>query len=171
MAGSRSARKNLVFWIFAAAFVAAASSFLFWAEPLFLAGRGAQAQLQARAARLRAGPAEKIVPEVGRLVMEFLDASKHASRVEVKIDEAGEGRLAFTLTVPWSVSSGKLHRRRGETTARLAASLLRRAGMNQTGVAVRVRRKRADAGGSEPAGRAFYEPGLGRVSWRGPGDS
>jgi hypothetical protein len=169
--GSFDPRNNSFFWIFAAIFVVLTAFFLFWAQPLFLGGGGAQSQLRARAARLRAAPPGAAAAEVGRLVKSFLDASKHASRVEVTVEEASPGRLAFTLTVPWAVSSGKIHRRRGETTARLAASLLKSAGVAQTGVEVRVRRMRKSAGGSEPAGRAAYYPVSEKVTWRVPGDS
>ncbi len=171
MIGSFLPRNNYIFWIFAAIFLAATSLFLFWAQPLFLGGGSAQSQLRARAARLRTAPPGAAAAEIGRLIKSFLDASKHSSRVEVSVDEASAARLAFTLIVPWSVSSEKLHRRRGETTARLTASLLKSASAAQTGVEVRIRRKRKLTDESDPAGRAVYDPASEKVTWRGPDGS
>ena len=170
MAGVPPARKKMFFWLLAAVFAALVSIFLFWAEPLFLAEKGAQAQLQARAARLRGGPPDTAVSGVGRLVKDFLDASKHASRMEVKIEEASASRLWIILTLPRSALSEKLLRRRGKTTARLAASLLKSAGAAGVGVVVRMRRRKAAAGQSEPAGVASREPGSEAVIWRARGN-
>ncbi len=170
MAGASPVRKKIFFWLFAAIFVALVSVFLFWAEPLFLKEKGAQAQLQARAVRLRGGPPGAAVSGVGRLVKNFLDASKHASRMEVKIEEASASRLGITLSLPRSALSEKLLRRRGKTTVRLAASLLKSAGVAGVGVVVRLRRRGADASQSEPAGVASREAGSGAVVWRARGN-
>lgn len=170
MAGTPPVRKKIFFWLIAALFAALVSVFLFWAEPLFLKEKGAQAQLQVRAARLRAGPPGAAVQGVGRLVKDFLDAASHASQMEVRIDETSASRLGMTLIVPRSMRSEKLLRRRGKTTVRLAASLLKSAGVKQPGVVVRVRRRKAAAGRSGPAGVASREPGSEAVIWRARGD-
>ena len=170
MAGASPVRKKISFWLIASLFVALVSVFLFWAEPLFLREKGAQAQLQVRATRFRGGPPGAAVSGVGRLVKDFLDASGHASRMEVKIDEASASRLGIILTLPRSALSEKLLRRRGKTTVRLAVSLLKSAGAVGTGVVVRLRRRKAAAGRSEPVGVASREPGSEAVTWHARGN-
>ena len=159
------APKKIFFWLFAGVFVALVSVFLFWAEPLFLKQKGAQAQLRARAASLRGGPPSAVVSDVGRMLKDFLDASKHASRVEVKVEEATASRLGITLSLPRSARSEKILRRRGKTTVRLAASLLESAGIAGVSIVVRIRRRKTAAGQSEPAGAASRESGSGAVIW------
>ena len=169
MRGLFSRRKDLLLWIFAAAFLGLFTIFLFRGESLFLSGTGVQARLRARAARLREEPAEKAARAIGLEIKAFLDASKHASQVVVRIDEAGAERIVFTLTVPWTVGSAKLHRLRGETTARLAASLLKSAGAARVAVVVKLRRRRIRGGESDLVGQAVYAPGPGKVDWRAGG--
>jgi hypothetical protein len=170
MAGTPPARKEIFFWLLAAIFVALVSVFLFWAEPLFLKEKGAQAQLQASATRLRAGPPGAAVSGVGQLVKSFLDASKHASRMEVNIEEASASWLRITLSLPRSALSEKILRRRGKTTVRLAASLLKSAGATGVGVVVMMRRRGAAAGQSEPVGVASRESGSKAIIWRAQGN-
>ncbi len=162
-------RRDVPLWIFAAVFVAAFAIFLFWSEPLFLGRIGAKARLQERAARLRAAPPAEAAASISRMAKDFLDASKHVSEIEVSIDEASSRRIAYTLVVPWSEKSAKLHYRRGITTARLTAALLKSAGAGRVAVVVNVRRKRMSSGESDPAGRASYDPVAGKFGWRPPG--
>ena len=155
-------------WIFAVVFLAIFAVFLFWAEPLFLGRAGVKAHLMKRAARLGPAPPGEAAVAISRMVKSFLDASKHASQVEVRIDEASSGRIAYTLILPWSEKSVKLHRRRGGTTARLTAALLKNAGADRVVVVVNVRRKKINSGESEPAGRARIEPEAGKFEWTPP---
>ena len=152
-------------WIFAVVFLAVFAVFLFWAEPLFLGRVGIKANLMEHAARLRPAPPGEAAVAISRMVKSFLDASKHTSEVEVRIDEASSGRIAYTLILPWSEKSVKIHQRRGGTTARLTAALLKSAGAGQVVVAVNVRRKKINSGKSEPAGQARIDPGAGKFEW------
>jgi len=166
-----SRRKNFAFWIIAVHILGAVTIILFWGEKLFLSETGAQAYLQNRIAKLRGGPVEKSVGLIGREIKRFLDASRHLNQVEVRIDEAGTNRIVFTLTVPWAEKSSKLHQRRGKTTARLVASLLKSAGAERTAVIVKIRRKRILDGGIDPVGRTVYVAESGKVHWFAPGVS
>ncbi len=159
-------RNNAPFWISSVVFLAAFVIFLFWAEPIFLNRLGVKAHLMERAARLRPAPPGEVSVAVSRMVKNFLDASKRVSEVEVRIDEATSGRIAYTLIVPWSEKSVKLHQRRGRTTAHLTAALLKSAGAGRVVVVVNVRRKKIKSGGSEPAGRARINSESGNFEWK-----
>ena len=161
-------RKDVPLWIFAVVFMALFAFFLFWAEPLFLGKSGVKAHLMERAVRLRSAPPEKSASAISQMVKSFLDASKHASEIEVRVDEASSSRIAYTLLLPWSEKSEKIHRRRGGTTARLTAALLKSAGANTVAVVVTVRRKKGSSGGSEPAGQARVDPKSGKSEWIPP---
>ncbi len=159
---------NAPFWIFSVVILAAFVVFLFWAEPIFLNRLGVKAHLMERAARLRAAPPGEVSAAISRMVKSFLDASKRVSEVEVRIDEASSGRIAYTLILPWSEKSAKLHKRRGRTTARLTAALLKSAGASRVVVVVNVRRKKIKSEGSMPAGRARIDPEAGKLEWKPP---
>jgi hypothetical protein len=162
-------RKDYPVWIAGGLFAVLAAAFFYWGVPLIVSGTGAQAHLRARAARLRGAPPGKAAAEVARIVKGFLDLSKEANQVEVRIDEAGADRIALTLIVPWSMSAPKVHRRRSGAAARLTVALLKSAGAEQVGVSVNVRRKCTSPGASDPAGRTLYRPRSGVFEWRGAG--
>ncbi len=143
--------------------------FLFWAEPLFLGKSGVKAHLMEQATRLRSSPPEKSAATISQMVKGFLDASKHSSEVEVRVDEASSIRIAYTLLLPWSEKSEKIHRRRGGTTAHLTAALLKSAEADRVAVVVNVRRKKRSSRGSEPVGRARVDPATGKSEWIPPG--
>lgn len=154
----RRHRKDIGLWIFAGFFLALIVMFLFWAEPLFLGQTGVKAQLENRAARLRGLPAEEVAASIAKMAKSFLDASKHASQMEVRVDETSSARIVYTLVLPWVSASEKIHRRRGGTTVRLTADLLKTAGAGGVGVVVNVRKKKKDSQADQPLGRAVFDP-------------
>ncbi|MEE9275083.1 MAG: hypothetical protein V3V62_07230 [bacterium] len=165
--GRSGGRNDILLWVIGGAITVLAAVLLWGADALFFEESGVKANLLARAERLRGRGEAEAAAEVGRMLKKFLDASKHASETEVKIDEAGARRLAFTLTVPWSQRSGKKLELRGGTTARLAAEMLERAGAGGAAVRVEIRRRRREKdSGSEPIGRTTHAPGSGRFEWR-----
>lgn len=161
-----SSRKNFLFWFFFISFASLAGALLFFSKPLFLYKTGVKASLTVEAKKMRGMPPEAITKNVGQILKEYLDASKHTSRALVLVSESTPDRLTIDIQLPWAEVSAQKRRQRAELVCRLGSDMLENAGAKGTIFSVNLLRMARDSTTSEPVGAMVYSSIEKKCIWR-----
>ena len=159
-------RVNFLFWFVFIAFASAAGALLFFSQPLFLYKTGVKVSLMAEAKKLRGMPPEDITKNIGRILKNYLDASKHTSRADVRVSEIDRERLSINILLPWAEVSAKKRRQRAELVCRLGGEMLENAGAKNAILLVNLLRMARDLKTSEPVGAVVYSSQGKRCTWK-----
>ena len=160
-------RVNFLFWFVFIAFASAAGALLFFSQPLFLYKTGVKVSLMAEAKKLRGMPPENITKNIGRILKNYLDASKHTSRADIHVSDSTPDNLSIDILLPWAEVSAKKRRQRAELVCRLGGEMLESARAKNVILLVNLLRMTKDSTDSEPVGAMVYSPKDKECTWKG----
>ncbi len=159
-------RANFLFWFSFISFASVAGVLLFFSQPLFLYKTGVKVSLMAEAKKLRGIPPGVITKNVGGILKEYLDASKHTSRADIRVSDSTPDNLSIDILLPWAEVSAKKRRQRGELVCRLGGEMLESAGAKNVILFVNLLRMTKDSTNSEPVGAMVYSPKVKKCTWK-----
>ena len=111
-------------------------------------------------------PPEDITKNIGRILKNYLDASKHTSRADVRVSEIDRERLSINILLPWAEVSARKRRQRAELVCRLGGEMLENAGAKNAILLVNLLRMARDLKTSEPVGAVVYSSQGKRCTWK-----
>ncbi len=160
-------RANFFFWFSFISFASVAGVLLFFSQPLFLYKTGVKVSLLAEAKKLRGMPLGVITKNVGGILKEYLDASKHTSRADIHVSDSTPDNLSIDILLPWAEVSAKKRRQRAELVCRLGSEMLESARAKNVILLVNLLRMTKDSTDSEPVGAMVYSPKDKECIWKG----